>query len=90
MKFASRISHTNRIIVAFTSLMHDEKLIFSGDEPIERIDDCAVDGQSAATAAGDEDGERLAMLFVLARRRTPGRTGQPVTIALGPKRAAVS
>ena len=63
LEFAPRISHSNRIIVAFAGLMHDEKLIFSRRQPVERVDDRAIDRQSAPAAAGDQDIERRAMLF---------------------------
>ena len=38
LEFAPRICYANRIIVAFASLMHDEKLIFSLRETVERVD----------------------------------------------------
>src|SRR5580704_12155829 len=62
-EFASRISHAHSIIVAFTSLMHDEKLIFSRRQYVQRVNDGAIDGQSSAAAAGNEDVEGFAMLF---------------------------
>ena len=64
MKFATRISHSNCIIVAFASLMHDEKLIFSRGEQVERVNYRAIDGQGAAAAARDQYIEGRAMLFL--------------------------
>src|SRR5271154_4576414 len=63
VELASRISHANRIIVAFTGLMHDEKLIFSGCQAVERINHRAVDRQGTAAAAGDQQLEWRAMLL---------------------------
>src|SRR5271155_1366236 len=45
--------------------MHDEKLIFSRRQYVQRVNHGTIDGQSAAAAAGDEDAERLAMLLAL-------------------------
>ena len=58
LEFAPRISHANRIIVAFSGLMHDEKLIFSWRQTVERVNDGAIDRQRAAASAGNEDRER--------------------------------
>src|ERR1700722_11079170 len=66
-EFAPRVRHANSIIVAFTGLVHDEKLVFSRCQQIERINYRAIDGQRAAAAAGNKDTEGLAMLA--ARRR---------------------
>ena len=75
--FTPRIGHANRIIVAFTGLMHDEKLIFSRGEKIQRVDDSAIDGQRALAAAGDQDVQRLGVLAGLDREefRAHGTAG---------------
>ena len=45
LKFASCIRDANCIIVTFASLMHDEKLIFSRQQQIERVNYGAIDRQ---------------------------------------------
>ena len=74
-EFSTRISNANRIIVTFAGLMHDEKLVFSGGEKIERVNNAAIDGQSAAAASGDEDAQRRLVVADAARRRIRGARG---------------
>src|SRR5580693_2121550 len=68
-EFTSRISHAHSIIIAFTSLMHDEKLVFSPCQQIQRVNYRAIDGQCATAAAGDEDVEWLAMFAAWCARK---------------------
>ncbi len=75
VEFTPRISDSHRIIVAFSGLMHDEKLIFSHGETIERVHDRPIDRMSAAAAPGDEDLERRLVLLARDLRRIRGGSG---------------
>ena len=90
VEFAPRISVSHRIIVAFSGLMHDEKLIFSHNETIERVHHRPIDRKSPAAASGDQDPERRRGALCAESGRTRDGSAHPVTTDLPPKRVAVS
>ena len=69
--------------------MHDEKLIFSHNETVQRVDNRLIDGMSAPTAAGNENVEELSWSWCGIWKNS-GRMGMPVRTDFRPKRCAVS